>query len=180
MEEEARLEQTESGLAPTEPGWFVVNLGEGRWFRHEAFGAACSFESKAARFPDLGINVHVLAPGEPGCLYHGESNQEAYLVLWGECLLLVEGRERPLRQWDFVHLPAGTEHVAIGAGDGSCAILMVGARDPDRDIVYPVSELAARHGASAERETDSPAEAYARFGEPKPGRPDGWDALPWA
>jgi len=180
MVEEARLEQTESGLKPTTDGWFVVSLRDTRWGTHEAFGSACPFESREAPFGQLGINVHVLAPGQPNCLYHGESNQEAFLVLHGECLLLVEGQERRLRQWDFVHLPADTQHVAVGAGDGPCAILMVGARAEDERLLYPESQLAARHGASAERETESPEEAYARFAEPKPGRPQGWERLPWA
>ena len=92
-------------------------------------------------------------PGEPNCLYHSESQQEAFLVLSGEGKLLVEGEERPIRQWDFVHCPAGTEHVFVGAGDGPCAILMIGARTPDEQLLYPVSELAARYGASAEEET---------------------------
>jgi uncharacterized cupin superfamily protein len=178
--EEARLEETESGLKPTTDGWFVVNLRDTRWGTHDAFGSACSFESREAPFRQLGINVHVLQPGQPNCLYHGESNQEAFLVLHGECLLLVEGEERRLGQWDFVHLPADTQHVAVGAGDAPCAILMVGARAEDERLLYPESELAARYGASAERETASAEEAYARFNETKPGRPEGWERLPWA
>jgi glyoxylate utilization-related uncharacterized protein len=31
-------------------------------------------------------------------------------VLYGEALLLVEGQERPLRQWDFVHCPPETPY----------------------------------------------------------------------
>jgi len=105
----------------------------------------------------------VLSPGQPACLYHRETAQEDFLVLFGEALLLVEGEERPLKQWDFVHCPPGTDHVFVGAGEAPCAILAVGAR-AHQDLVYPVSELAARHGASAERETPDPKEAYAPFG----------------
>ena len=116
------------------------------------------FEGKdAARFPEFGINIHVLAPGEPNCMYHGEDVQEDFLVLSGECLLLVEGEERRLRAWDFVHCPAWTEHVFIGAGDGPCAILMVGSRKPDDQVRYPVSELARRHGAERREGDDRPA-----------------------
>ena len=117
------------------------------------FGSGCVFDTRAAPFEQVGINISVLVPGEPNCLYHSESQQEAFLVLSGEGKLLVEGEERPLRQWDFVHCPAGTEHVFVGAGDGPCAILMIGARTPDEQLLYPVSELAARYGASAEEET---------------------------
>ena len=119
-------------------------------------------------------------PGEPNCLYHSESQQEAFLVLSGEGKLLVEGEERPIRQWDFVHCPAGTEHVFVGAGDGPCAILMIGARTPDEQLLYPVSELAARYGASAEEETRYGNEAYARFEQPRHEKPPYWDRLPWA
>jgi uncharacterized cupin superfamily protein len=180
MVQEARLEPNESGLEPVEDGWFVVNVRDVAWFTSDAFGSACRFESAQASFGELGVNLRVLEPGQPNCLYHGESNQEAFLVLHGEALLLVDGEERPLRQWDFAHLPPMTEHVAVGAGDGPCVILMVGARSEDEKLHYPVSELAARYGASAEQETDSPDEAYARFARPRQGRPASWERLPWA
>ena len=161
-------------------GWFVRNVRDARWGRHPSFGSACRFEDPEHRFEQLGINIRVLEPGRPNCLYHRENLQEDFLVLHGECLLLVEGEERPLRAWDFVHLPPDTEHVFVGAGDGPCAILMVGARSQDEELLYPVSEPAARYGASAKRETSSPEEAYAGMGEYEAGRPDGWDELPWA
>src|SRR5688572_20021274 len=106
----------------------------------------------------------VLRPGEPNSLYHSESQQGAFLVLSGECTLLVEGVERLLRPWDFFHSPAGTEHIFVGAGDRPCVILMVGARSDEEQLHYPVSELAARYGASAEEETSDPEQAYAQWG----------------
>jgi uncharacterized cupin superfamily protein len=178
--DEARLEKGPSGLTPAGDGWFVVNVRDAAWWTHDAFGASVGFESREAFFPQFGFNIRVLDPGQPNCLYHRESFQEDFLVLHGECLLLVEGQERPLRTWDFVHLPAGTEHVAVGAGDGPCAILMTGARSEDEELYYPVSDVAARHGASATEATDSGGVAYARFNARQPGRPAGWDALPWA
>jgi uncharacterized cupin superfamily protein len=157
-----------------------VNVRDAEWWTSEAFGSGCGFESRGASFPQLGINVSVLAPGQPICLYHSESQQEAFLVLSGECRLLVEGEERLLRPWDFVHCPAGTEHVFVGVGEEPCVILMVGARTEDEQLLYPVSELAARYGASADEETPNPRQAYARFERPKPERPPYWDRLPWA
>jgi len=180
MPDEARLEDTGAGLAPTTDGWFVVNVRDTAWLTSETFGSGCVFESRQAPFPQLGINIAVLQPGEPNCLYHSENLQEAFLVLSGECTLLVEGEERPLRAWDFVHCPAGTEHVFVGAGDGPSVVVMVGARSEDEQLLYPVSELAARYGASAEEETPDPRQAYARFERPGPGRPPYWDSLPWA
>lgn len=180
MVQEARLTETQSGLAPATEGWFVVNVRDAAWLTHETLGAACRFEGADAPFPELGINLRVLQPGQPNGMYHAESAQEDFLVLAGECLLLVEGEERRLRAWDFVHCPPDTEHILVGAGDGPCVILMAGARKPDRSIVYPVSELALRHGAGVEAETTSPADAYSRFPSREPGRPHGWDSLPWA
>jgi len=176
---EARLEDAGSGLAPGQPGWFVVNVADAEWWTSDAFGSGCGFESERHRFEQVGINISVVEPGQSNCLYHSESQQEAFLVLAGECKLLVEGEERPLRQWDFVHCPAGVEHVFVGAGDGPCAILMVGARTEDEQLLYPVSGLAAGYGASAEEETPNAREAYARFERPKRGRPEYWDRLPW-
>lgn len=177
---EARLEDSGSGLAPVSDGWFVVNVRDVEWWTSTTFGSGCAFETREHAFPQLGINISVVEPGESNCLYHSESQQEAFLVLSGECKLLVEGEERHLGPWDFVHCPAGVEHVFVGSGDGPCVILMVGARTKDEQLLYPVSELAARYGASAEEETADPKQAYARFERPTRGRPAYWDRLPWS
>jgi len=188
---EARLEDVGSGLAPVSPGWFVVNVAEAAWLRNDAFGGRCVFEStervlqerpdaQPQQFEQLGFTLAVLEPGKPTGMYHAESDQEDFLVLSGECLLLVDGVERLLGPWDFFHSPAGTEHIFVGAGDGPCVILMVGARAQDWRVLYPVSELAARYGASAEEETSDLKQAYARFQPSQRGRPSYWDHLPWA
>jgi uncharacterized cupin superfamily protein len=161
MVEQAQLKETEVGLVPEGDGWFVVNAREARWYENEAFGQFCRFEGEP-RFPELGINVSVLHPGQPSCMYHREDKQEDFLILRGECLLLIEGEERPLKAWDLVHCPPWTEHVFVGGDSGPCFILSVGAR-PDDEVVYPVSEIALKHGAGVEQETPSPEEAYARF-----------------
>jgi len=162
---EASLEQTESGLVPKGEGWFVVNAKESRWLEHDVFGSGTTFEGEP-RFKEIGVNIGVLEPGQPACMYHRENQQEDFLVLFGECLLLVEGGERPLKAWDFVHCPPGTNHVFVGAGDGPCAILSIGRRREDEELVYPVDELALRHGAGVETETPDPKEAYAPFSRP--------------
>jgi uncharacterized cupin superfamily protein len=181
MTEEATLKETPAGLEPAGEGWFVVNVRDTKWMTHHAFGAGCVFESREnAHFPELGINISVVQPGEPLCLYHEESAQEDFLVLAGEAVLLVNGEERPLQAWDFFHCPAGTEHVIVGAGDGPAIVLAVGARHETETLRYPKSELAAKYDASAEEDTPNPGEAYARFERPQPGRPDYWDELPWA
>ena len=101
-------------------------------------------------------------------------------MLSGECRLIVEGEERLLRPWDFVHCPPGTHHIFVGAGDGPCAILMIGARLASEELHYPVSELAARYGASVEQETSDFEQVYPRFEPPRRERPSYWDRLPWA
>lgn len=140
--------------------WFIVNVADAPALRHEQAGRYVPFESPEARFPEIGVNIHVLQPGEPNAKYHAEEAQEDFLVLSGECLVIIDGQERTLRAWDFVHCPPGTEHVFVGAGNGPCAILMIGARGPDKGVHYPVNETAARYGASVTEPTSSPAEAY--------------------
>lgn len=141
--------------------WFIVNVAEAPALLYEQGGTYVRFEPPDARFTDFGINIHVLDPGQPACKYHREEAQEDFLVLQGEALVIIDGQERRLRAWDFVHCPAGTDHVFVGAGDGPCAILMVGARGTDTAVHYPVNDLAAAFGASVSEPTDSPAEAYA-------------------
>jgi uncharacterized cupin superfamily protein len=155
---EAPLERSGEGLAPKGEGWFVVNAREARWLEGD-YGAYTRFEGDT-RFVQLGINIGVLEPGQPACLYHREEDQEDFLVLSGECVLLIEGEERRLKQWDFVHCPPWTDHVFVGAGSGPCAILAVGGRS-SRNVVYPANELAQRHGAAVAAETDDPQVAYA-------------------
>ena len=172
-------------------GWFVVNVRDAAWLTNGAFGARCVFEGDTPvlrkrpdlpvhKFADVGLTLQVVQPGQPSGMYHAESNQEDILVLDGECLLLVEGEERPLQAWDFVHCPPGTEHVFVGGGEGPCVIFMTGRRTREKSIVYPGSELARRHSAGVEAETSSPAEAYASFPHWQPKRPDTWNGLPWA
>jgi uncharacterized cupin superfamily protein len=78
----------------------------------------CNLEGETF-FAQLGINIVVLGRGQPMAMYHWEADQEDFLVLSGEALLIVEGEERPLKQWDFVHCPPRTNHVILGAGDGA-------------------------------------------------------------
>jgi uncharacterized cupin superfamily protein len=177
---EARLEQLDAGLTPVTDGWFVVNVPDAAWVTNEALGAACIFEGDDVSFPQLGFTIAVLQPGQAGGMYHRESNQENFLVFSGTCLLLIEGEERPLEAWDFVHCPPGTEHIFVGAGDGPCVIFMAGARTAERDTLYVRSELALRHGAGVETDTPSSREAYAPFRRWQPGPPASYDGLPWA
>ena len=141
-----------------------MNAREARWRHREGRGESLPFKG-ANDFPQLGISLFVLGPGEPIGLYHWEANQEDFLVLSGEALLLVEGEERPLRQWDFVHCPVGTKHIILGAGAERCVVLAVGAREDQEGPWggYSVGELALRHGAGVEEETSDAEQAYARF-----------------
>jgi uncharacterized cupin superfamily protein len=180
MVEEARLEQLDAGLTPVTEGWFVVNVRDAAWVTSEGFGDACTFEGEGTPPFEIGYTLGVLQPGKPSALYHRESNQEDFLVLAGECLLLIEGEERALKAWDFVHCPPETEHIFVGAGDRPCVIFMSGGRTGEKRITYPRSELALRHGAGVEQETSVPREAYAPFPKWQPGPPESWDGLPWA
>jgi uncharacterized cupin superfamily protein len=169
---EAPLAEIDGGVTPAGPGWFVVNVADALGSHHPTAGKYAPFENRElAPFTHFGINIHVLQPGEPNAKYHAESGQEAFLVLDGECTLIVEGEERSLRRWDFFHSAPMTRHVLVGAGDGPCAILMVGARLPDEELEYPASELAAKYGAEAPVPTSSGKEAYSDWSrEFTPGR----------
>lgn len=139
--------------------WFVVSARDAQWLENEKFGTYTRFE-RSERFEQLGVNISVLQPGQPMCLYHGEADQEGFLILSGSAVLLIEGQERPLEQWDYVHCPPWTEHVIVGAGEGPALVLAVGARQGE-GVVYPVSELAQRYGAGAEIEHRRGAEGKA-------------------
>ena len=179
---EAQLKDSGSGLTPVTPGWFVVNVRAAEWWFAESRGARCAFENEygdpPVGFAQLGINVTVLESGQTS-LYHAEANEEAFLVLSGECALLVEGEERRLRAWDFFHSPPWTKHAFVGTGGEPCVILMVGARSRP-EVHYPVSELAARHGASVAEETSDWRQAYATVERFRPERPPSRPRLPWA
>ena len=165
---EAPLEPNDAGgLYPAGEGWFVVNAREMQWFDSTPLGFYGPFEGEHARFEQLGINLGILRPGEAGGMYHGEETQEGFLVLAGECLLIVEGQERTLRRWDLFHCPPWTEHGFVGVGEDPCLVLAVGARRKGRGIVYPVDEVAVRYDAGVSKETTEPSEAYARFSQPK-------------
>jgi uncharacterized cupin superfamily protein len=177
MVPEAPLETTEHGLVAKGDGWFVLNARDARWRLSEGRGPYCSFEGEP-KFSQVGIRLFTLAPGEPMAMYHWEADQEDFLVLAGEALLIVEGEERPLRQWDFVHCPAGTKHVIVGAGAKQSLFVAAGARDrstgPDWGG-YTVDETALRHGAGVEKETTDSDEAYAQVARRKPTRyREGW------
>src|ERR671935_2347764 len=173
MVAEAPMEDGPGGKKPAGEGWFVVNAREAEWIHNEKFGAGVTFEGDP-HFPHYGINIQVMWPGQPNCYYHAEEGQEDFLVLSGECILLVEGEERPLKAWDFVHCPPWTEHVFVGAGGGPCAILAIGGRTGG-NVVYPRSELALRHKAGVEEETTEPTVAYAGFREDREvAFQDGW------
>jgi uncharacterized cupin superfamily protein len=100
-------------------------------------------------------------------------------VLGGEGLLIVEGEERPLRQWDFVHCPPETRHVIVGAGDAPCVMLSVGARGERSTGAewggYTVDEAALRRGAGVAEETADEKVAYAHVARREPTRyQEGW------
>jgi uncharacterized cupin superfamily protein len=182
MVPEAKLERTDEGIVPDGRGWFVLNARDARWWHREGRGESLNFTGRsaeeAAHFPQIGVNLVVLHPGEPIGMYHWEADDEDFLILSGEALLLVEEESRPLRQWDFVHTPAGANHIIVGAGEGPCAVLAIGAREHMETEDwggYSVSELALRHGVGVEEETSDADKAYARFPEsvPSPYR-DGW------
>jgi mannose-6-phosphate isomerase-like protein (cupin superfamily) len=183
MVREGRLEETEAGLVPAGAGWFVLNARDARWFENPGQSYSLpltghdEYEAETF-FPMLGMAIRVMGPGEPSTMYHWETEQEDFLVLSGRALLIVEGEERPLEQWDFVHLPPGTNHAFVGAGDGPCVLLCASSRQFQKDGpwgMYTVDEAAGRHGACGPEETQDEDVAYGRFPPSRPIRfQEGW------
>ena len=178
MVPEAKLDQTENGLVPVTAGWFVVNARNARWNdrpgrRSVSFTGKTEWEADTL-FPMLGVQLAVIEPGEPNSQYHWETEAEAFFVISGEALLIIEGQERPLRQWDFVHMPPKTEHVLVGAGDGPCVFLAMSSRENQQFGPYgeyPPNEIAAKYGASA-KDPEDPDVDWPES-EPSPYR-EGW------
>ena len=182
MVPEAPLERTEHGLVAGGSGWFVVNARDARWWARQG-RQSVSFTGKTeweadTLFPMLGVQLAVLEPGEPNSLYHWETEAEAFLVISGEALLVVEGEERPLRQWDFVHCPPKTKHVIVGAGDGPCVVIAMSSRQNQAFGPYGeyvADEVARKHGASPPQTAQDVGDADVPWppSEPAPYR-DGW------
>ena len=160
MRHEAKIEDTEVGRVPVDDGWYILNLSEIRWGTVSGGGMWCGFGSPNHESDRIGIGVHILWPGDSPGFYHEEDNLEGFLVLSGECIAIVEGEERRMGPGDFLHSPPGTAHITVGAGDGPCALVMVGTRAPNNEIQYLVEPAAAKYGHSVETQTDSPREAY--------------------
>ncbi len=187
MVTEARLERVASGLAPVTPGWFVVNTADAAWTNNDYYGGVCIFESDefvlkgrpdltAYEKPHAGFTIRVVPPGQPSALYHAESVQEDFLVLMGECVLIIENQERHLRAWDFVHCPPMTAHAFVAKEPGPCVILATGNRRDDLERVDRRSEVALRYDAGTDVDKTEP-EPRGRWEVRRPAR---WDELPWA
>jgi uncharacterized cupin superfamily protein len=177
MAPESKLQTTEHGLISKGDGWFVLGLRESEWRHADGRGAVSvaldDFEGRRKPL-EFGVNPFVLLPGEPMAQYHWEADQEDFLVVSGEAVLIVEGEERPLRAWDFVHCPPRTKHVIIGAGNGPCVVIAVGARAHD-ELGFPADEAANRHGASVAEDTTDGGVAYAEIPPREPtAYREGW------
>ena len=177
MVPEAPLGETDAGLVPAGAGWFVMNARDARWFHRPGRDSLplTGFDEFEAEtyFPMLGMSIQVLSPGEANSMYHWETEQEDFLVLAGEALLIVEGQERSLRRWDFVHCPPETRHVFVGAGEGPCVILAASSRQFQANGpwgYYTVDEAARRHNACSDEETQDTGVAYARVPPSAPSR----------
>jgi uncharacterized cupin superfamily protein len=173
---EAELQETDAGLVPATDGWFVLNAADARWIHCEGRGfnlpltGRDEYEAETF-FPMLGISIRVVQPGEPTTTYHYENEQEGFLVLSGEAVLIVEGHERPLRQWDFVHCPPCTRHAFAGAGPDGCVLLCVSSRQFQAEEIqkdhpatmYCADPIAARYNASSPEDTHDDELAHQRF-----------------
>jgi hypothetical protein len=158
MVPESQLEKTEHGLVSKGEGWFVLNKRDAVWRHVDGRGASASLApiSKASGNSSSSASIrscsgsgrtdgHVPLEGRSGGLPRGV----------GEAVLIIEGEERQLRAWDFVHCPPNTKRVIGGAGSGPCFVIAVGAREHDSlcvtGVVYVIKSIRirARGGISA-------------------------------
>lgn len=154
--------------------WYVRNVRDEKWWDVGPRGFVTELVDDEK--PQVGVNLFVLMPGQPMAMYHWEADQEGFLMLSGEALLIVENEERLMRAWDYFHCPPNVSHTIVGAGSGPCAILALGGREHENGDwgAYPYSELAMKHDASTEEETTDAEVAYRRFpsGQPTEFRED--------
>jgi len=175
---EAELKETDAGLVAASTGWFVMNARDARWSDKPGQGYSLPLTGKdeyeaETFFPMLGMAIRVVHPGDVSTTYHWETEAEDFLVLHGDAIAIIEGRERPLKQWDFVHCPPETKHAFVGAGDGPCVVLCASSRQFQKDGpwgYYCFDETAERHNAASPEDTQDGSIAYARFPEPQETR----------
>ena len=170
---EARVVQTDAGRRPEGEGWFILNLAEASWDRDPDLGIWCDIGAEDVPFAQFGIGPHMLMPGQPNGRYHAESAQEGFLVLSGECIAIIEGQERRLHRWDFVHCPPGTKHAFVGVGEEPCVLLCASSRQFQKDGpwgYYCYDETAERYNAASPEDTQDGEIAYGRFPESQEAR----------
>ena len=178
MVPKAKLEDKGAGLVPVGQGWFILSARDARWFDKPEQGWSVpltgSDEYEAETFfPMLGMAIRVVGPGEVSTTYHWETEQEDFLVLAGECIAIIEGQERRLKQWDFVHCLPETKHAFVGVDDGPCVLLCASSRQFQKDGpwgYYCYDETAERYNAASPEDTQDGSIADARFPEPKASR----------
>jgi uncharacterized cupin superfamily protein len=153
-------------------GWFVVNVKDSPWYTRDGFGMSCEFAG-GKTFPQTGVRIFMLEPGKPNCRYHREEAQEDFLVLSGNCKMLVNDEEAALQAWDYFHCPPGVTHVLLGGAE-PCAVLAIGHRPEKESIFYPFNEKAAACNAQAPEETPDPKVAYSDVPSWEPGETPEW------
>lgn len=169
------FEATPAGLHRTGEGWFAVNLDDMAWSDN---GRVCRVRADGdVSFTQYGFNVRLARPGWPSSRYHYENLcDETFVVLDGEGVAVIEGSEIPVTGGDIVHLPAGTAHTVVGAGERGVVVLMTGDRDGPPGTVpgwggYVADAVAERYGASVAATTEDPGVAYADDPPFSPSRP---------
>jgi len=158
--------------------WGVVNARDAQWVAGDKTGVYCGFEDEANDdlFPQIGVNIRILEPGQAIGMYHYESGQEDFLVLDGEGIAIVDGEERPLRKWDLLHCEPGVAHMIKATGDAPLLLVCAGARtgEPHNGTMYVANDVARKHGVSVEEDTPDSRAVYASYHFEWTEYRDGW------
>ena len=164
---------TDAGLVPQARAGSCSTHATHRGSEATERGQDTDFEG-GQEWAQLGFRIQVVAPGQRG-VYHGERGQEDFLVVSGECVLVIEGEERRLKAWDFVHCPPWTKHIFVGAGEAPCVIVMVGSRmSALRGRLRGRARLQRGTMRACSRRRRGPDEAYARWGQRNGTYGEGW------
>ena len=157
--------------------WYVLNARDCPWVEGDRTGLFVGFEDEENNpFPQLGVNVRILQPGQAIGMYHYEAGQEDFLVLDGEGVAIVESEERQLRKWDLLHCEPGVAHMIKATGDRPLLLVCAGARTDvqNNGLMYPANDVARGHGLSVDADTADNRAVYADYSFAWTEYQDGW------
>lgn len=97
----------------------------------------------------FGVNLTRLPPGAASALRHAHEKQDEFVyILEGECVLVTDAGESPMRAGMCAGFRAGTgdAHHLVNRGAADCLYLEIGDRTLFEHVTYPDDDLMIRPG----------------------------------